>query len=87
MNDPGGNGILSLIPGEYVAAASKRLPSAAMAEQETMQATIEVPRFGSVRFVFHRFKHRHRKSTHQFWTATHAETLVTTSGCGSDDAA
>jgi hypothetical protein len=73
MDDPEGNGILSLIPGEYVAAASKRLPSAAIAEHETMQAAIEVPRFGTVRFVFKRFKHRHRKSVHHFWLATFAE--------------
>src|SRR5215211_3341013 len=68
-----GNGILSKIPSQYVAAANQILPKAETAVQDSMEAVREVPGFGNVRFTFKRLRHKRGKSVHYFWCATRAE--------------
>ena len=72
MTTPNETNILSMIPGQYVAASSKTLPHAATAAEEFQEATIEVPHRGNVRITFRRFNHKHGKSYHSFWTAIRA---------------
>jgi hypothetical protein len=67
------NGILSKIPGQYVAVANQILPKAETAQDDTMQAVVEVPGFGHVRLTFKRLRHKRGKSVHYFWCANRAE--------------
>jgi hypothetical protein len=69
--------ILGQITGPYVSRALKTLPKAeTMPDGAIMEATIEVPGLGTVRFTARRMRHKRGKSTHYFWTAESASVIT-----------
>ena len=65
--------IVGHIRGPYVARALKTLPNLETVPADAiMEATIEVPSIGMVRFTARRMRHKRGKSTHYFWTAEKA---------------
>lgn len=66
------NGLLSRIPGEYIARASRKLPLPRAGQSPELRAEIEDPHVGRVRI-----KYRLMRSEHQhaplFWAASFAE--------------
>lgn len=67
--------ILRFVPGEFVAAAARLLPDVASATAETMDAILDVPGYGAVRFTFERFHHRKGKASHWFWAVKSAVSM------------
>jgi hypothetical protein len=66
--------ILGQITGPYVSRALKTLPNPETVPADTIiEATIEVPGLGTVRFTARRMRHKRGRSTHYFWTAEKAE--------------
>jgi hypothetical protein len=69
MND---DNILERVPGQYVSAAVQTLPNAATAAEDSMEAIVDVPGIGAVRFTARRHKSKKGKVSHHFWTAERA---------------
>jgi hypothetical protein len=66
------NGILERIGGQHVAQALQTLPPAQSSTAETIEAELEVPGIGRVRFTMRRCKSRKGKSSHYYWSTTKA---------------
>jgi hypothetical protein len=64
--------ILSRVPGQYVSAALKTLPSAEAATDATLETVIDVPELGRLRFTCKRMSSKKGKSTNWFWCAESA---------------
>jgi hypothetical protein len=72
MND---TNLLFKIPGQYISAGSRSLPSAETATDDPQQAVVDVPGIGRVRLTYTRFKHKKAKTTRFFWTVESAELI------------
>ncbi|NMM75399.1 hypothetical protein B2J88_20330 [Rhodococcus sp. SRB_17] len=70
------NGVLALIRGEEIAAASQRLPQPEQGLPERMTVDVDLLQHGRVRITFRLTLHKRGKSRHWFWTAVHAEQLT-----------
>lgn len=67
------NGILSTVPGAFVAAALATLPDPSNVNADSVNTIIDVPALGQVRFTCRRSTARKGKSVSQFWVAEKAE--------------
>jgi hypothetical protein len=76
------NGILGLVPGEYIALASRSLPDPATAQILEHQVEIDAGHAGRVRLFIHRMKASRGEHSHFYWSAYRAEAVV--AGAGSD---
>lgn len=69
-DDPG---ILASIPGQYVAAATLRLPEAVAFQWKTPVSTwLDVPGIGRVGFTAESMISKHGRSTHYYWSVKRA---------------
>lgn len=59
--------ILPSIPGQYVAKASQTLPNCESTKDKYMETECRIPEFGTVFFLFRRFRNKHGKSVNWFW--------------------
>lgn len=68
------NGILTRVPGQYIASAAQQLPPAGEDQkaQPERQVLVEAPDLGWVRITYRLNTYRHGKSRHWHWVATHA---------------
>jgi hypothetical protein len=64
--------LLSRIPGGSIADALQTLPDAARADQEVMEAFVDVPEIGRVQITARRLEHTRGRSAHYYWTAESA---------------
>jgi hypothetical protein len=67
------NGILRAVPGDYIGAASQRLPPPETAGTDSMSVVVDAGHVGRVRIDFKRVKMRHRRTSHWAWVAWRAE--------------
>jgi hypothetical protein len=67
------NGILSTVPGEFVAQGSKGLPEPATAMAELRTATLDAAHAGRVTITYERALAKHGKSRHWYWRAVRAD--------------
>lgn len=70
------NGILALVPGQFVAQALNALPEAARDTEPCRQAVIDVPGLGRVRFTCRRVVSRKGRAKTAFWAAQKAEQVA-----------
>jgi len=69
------NGILGIVPGQFVSEGSKRLPNPALAEDREYFAEIEAGHAGHVRIFYKPQKVKKGKYSNVFWLAHRAERI------------
>lgn len=69
------NGILGIVPGQFVSDGSKDLPNAALAEDREYSAEIEAGHAGRVRIFYRPQKVKKGKYSNVFWLAHRAERI------------
>jgi hypothetical protein len=79
MHSEESNGCLGSVPGEYIAAAARDLPDAALSLGERKTAEVNAGWFGPVGILFARQQIRHENGSHWAWVAVHAEKITTNS--------
>lgn len=67
------NGILTKVPGEYVAQGAQSLPDPATATADTMIVALDAGWVGPVCITYRRQLAQHRKHTHWYWHAVRAD--------------
>ena len=65
-------GILTKIPGKYIAEALNSLPECRTVSDDTVRFTSDIPDFGRVRITFKRVAKTRLFDSDDFWIAVHA---------------
>ncbi len=69
------NGVLAMVRGEEVGAASRQLPEPTDAQPEHLSAETDSVHLGRVRITFRRVVYRHHKARLRSWLPVHAEAV------------